>query len=258
MSDNISFDSHSFSKLIEPLDSTIDRNKTNHHDSFPFSKMWTSIRETTGSLTLFKAFSEWYHNDVDSQKEKGSGYSYTKSYFDPITKTAYVLHWSGSSGIGEIKHLFSLGNTIPKKGANNIGDKNHGHAAAVGYFNPTCIYSESRALSDGNYQSLTFNVKAFDKHVEKMKTGEITDYRKISVDDYMNGQYQKNIAHQDIITKIKASIVDNDMKSDLESILNSSKTSYMLHLMTFDQNHSNSSTLIDDEIISVFKSISLY
>jgi len=228
------------------------------HDSQPFSHKWTGIRGSSGGLTLFKAFSEIWHNDRDSQKSNTSGYSYTKSYLDPITKSAYILHWSGSSGIGEIEHLFSLGSTIYKKGADNIGDKNHGHAAAIAFFNPTSMYSETKALTDNKYQSLNFKVKEFDDRVESMNTGEETDYRAISVKDYMTIRRDKSASQHDIITKIKNSIVDTEMKLDLESILDSSKSSYMLHLMEFDKNHLNSNSLIDDEIISLFKSISLY
>ena len=227
---------------------------TDFHDSQPFSHKWTGIRGTSGGLTLFKAFSEWYHNDCDSQKD--SGYSYTKSYFDVDTKTAYILHWSGSSGISQIEHLFSLGSTIVKKSSDNIGDKNHGHAAAVAFFNPTSMYSES--LADGKYQSLTFKVKDFDDRVEKMNTGEETDYRAISVKDYMSIKREKNALYHEITTKIKDSIVDSEMKSDLESIMASNKSSYMLHLMTFDQNHLYSKSLIDDEYNNLFKSISVY
>ena len=228
------------------------------HDSHPFSHKWTGIRGTSGGLTLFKAFSELYHNDRDSQKGNDSGYSYTKSYFDAETKTSYILHWSASNGISQIEHLFSLGNTIHKKGADNIGDKNHGHAASVAFFNPTVMYSESKALSNGNYQSLSFKVKEFDDRVEKMNTGEETDYRAISVKEYMKIRRDKDEMQHEIITKIKNSIDDNEMKSDLELILDSNKSSYMLHLMIFDQNHLYSKSLIDDEYIELFKTISLY
>ena len=193
------------------------------HDSHPFSHKWTGIRGTSGGLTLFKAFSELYHNDRDSQKGNDSGYSYTKSYFDAETKTSYILHWSASNGISQIEHLFSLGNTIHKKGADNIGDKNHGHAASVAFFNPTVMYSESKALSNGNYQSLSFKVKEFDDRVEKMNTGEETDYRAISVKEYMKIRRDKDEMQHEIITKIKNSIDDNEMKSDLELILDSNK-----------------------------------
>ena len=228
------------------------------HDSHPFSHKWTGIRGSSGGLTLFKAFSELYHNDRDSQKGNDSGYSYTKSYFDTETKTSYLLHWSASNGITQIEHLFSLGNTIHKKGADNIGDKNHGHAASVAFFNPTSMYSESKALSNGNYQSLSFKVKEFDDRVEKMNTGEETDYRAISVKEYMTIRRDKDEMQHEIITRIKNSIDDNEMKSDLESILDSNKPSYMLHLMIFDQNHLYSKSLIDDEYIELFKTISLY
>ena len=231
---------------------------SNFHDSHPFSHKWNTIRETSGGLTLFKAFSELYHNDRDSQAENSSGYSYTKSYFDATTKTAHLLHISGSTGISEIEHLFSLASTIRKKGVNNIGDKNHGHAAAIAFFNPTTMYSETRSLADGKYQSLMFRVKDFDKRVEKMNTGEENDYRAISVKDYMSIKREKDGAYNEILTKIKDSIVDSEMKTVLESILDSSKSSYMLHLMSFDQNHLYSKSLIDDEYNNLFNSISLY
>jgi len=91
-----------------------------------------------------------------------------------------------------------------------------------------------------------------------MNTGEENDYRAISVKDYMSIKRAKDEAYNETIKKIKDSTTDIEMKTDLESILDSSKSSYMLHLMTFDQNHLYSKSLIDDEYNNLFNSISLY
>ena len=228
------------------------------NNSQPYSLTWAQIRHKSGGLNLPKAVTEFIDNDIDAQKENSNGYSFMKSYYNESENIGYVAFWSESTGLTDIAHLYGLADEIVKKGDNNIGDKNHGHSAAVAYIRPNSIYSETKVLATQEIHSLEFKVAEFDARVENMNTGIEHDYRNIDVTSSMIVMNNKNQHFNTVLQIIANAVRTEDLKDDLLSIINGTKSSYMIHIMEFDNTHRYSQTLMDDELNEFLPSINLH
>ena len=204
------------------------------NNSLPFSMKWAQNKGKAGGMNLPKAYTEIIDNDIDSQGE--IGYSYAKTFYDPTAKKAYFMLWSGGEGLSELPHLFGLGVTTPKKNSNMIGNFNHGHTAAVAYLNPS-VYQALSKTDTSVASLLTFNVQTWDAAVSRIGVSEDSnDYRQVNVDEYMvvTNELESIVA---TLKKINKSVRDDSMNTDLKSICDNVKGSYMLHLFTFDWEH---------------------
>lgn len=224
------------------------------HNSHPFSMKWAQIKGKSGGMNLPKALTEFFDNDIDSQLK--DGYTYMKSIMNPLTGKASLAIWSGGMGLKDIAHLYGLGSTIPKKGEGNIGDKNHGHSAAVAFMSPETIYSESR--SDGQVNALEFKCEAFNARVETMNTCENPDYRSIDVQEYMTVTSSRQELYAGALSNVVKSLRTSELKDSMSAIINLTKPSYMLHILEFGVNHMYTNTLVDEELEKFFPSISLH
>ena len=217
---------------------------------------WAQIKGKSGGMNLPKALTEFLDNDIDSQKDVPSKQTYMKSFMNTVTNKACLVIWSNSVGLEDIAHLYGLGETIPKKGEGSIGDKNHGHSAAVAFLSPETMYSETR-LADGRFRSLEFQVDAFNAVVDKMTTSEAMDYRKIDVKDYIVVEPFRKVSRGEYLLNIMKAMRAAEMKSDLADIINIKKSSWMLHVLEFGVDHPHTNTLLDAEISDFFPSLSL-
>ena len=224
------------------------------HNSHPFSMKWAQIKGKSGGMNLPKALTEFFDNDIDSQLK--GGYTYMKSMMNPLTGKASLAIWSGGMGLKDIAHLYGLGVTIPKKGEGNIGDKNHGHSAAVAFMSPETIYSESRA--DGEVNALEFKCEAFNERVETMNTCENPDYRSIDVQEYMTVTSSRQDLYAGALSNLVKSVRTSELKDSMTAILNLTKPTYMLHILEFGVNHMYTNTLVDEELEKFFPSVSLH
>ena len=233
------------------------------NNALPFSMKWAQNKGKAGGMNLAKAYTEFIDNDIDSQGQ--TGYSNAKSFYDPSTKTAYFLLWSGGHGLSELPHLFGLGTTTPKKNSTMIGNFNHGHTAAVAYLNPTLYQALSKTTTSAP-ALLTFQTYAWDEAVSKIGAlEESNDYRKVNVDEYMtvSNDWESIVS---ILKKITKGIRADTMSHDLKSIYDNEKESYILHLFTFDalhplcQNFSIDAEIggVDDTDKGFFPSLSLH
>ena len=225
-------------------------------NSHPFSMKWAQIKGKSGGMNLPKALTEFLDNDIDSQKGVANMFTYMKSFMNTVTNKACLLIWSNSVGLEDIAHLYGLGETIPKKGEGSIGDKNHGHSAAVAFLSPETMYSETR-LADGRTRSLEFRVDAFNTVVDKMTTSEAMDYRKIDVKEYMTVEPFRTAARADYLAAVIKAIRAPEMKDSLANIMNMKTMPYMLHILEFGVDHPHTNTLLDAEISDFFPSLSL-
>ena len=226
-------------------------------NSHPFSMKWAQIKGKSGGMNLPKALTEFLDNDIDSQNGVDTKHTYMKSYMNTTTHKACLVLWSNSIGLDDIAHLYGLGETIPKKGEGSIGDKNHGHSAAVAFLSPESIYSESK-LADGRFRSIDFRVSDFNTAVERMTLSESMDYRKIDVKDYIVVEPFRKAERTEFLTGLVKNIRAPEMKDDFGEIILTKKSSYMLHVLEFGVYHPHTHVLLDAEISEFFPSLSLH
>lgn len=220
---------------------------------------WAQIRGKSGGMNFSKALTELIDNDIDSQLSLTGSvkHTYIKSFTNPVTQKAYFLLVSNSQGLADIAHLYGLGATIVKKGEGSIGDKNHGHSAAIAFLSPDTIYSETRVAA-GTTHSLMFRVGAFNAHVDTMADSPTADYRKIDVKEYMTVFGGRSEAQLETLLYAAKTLRTPEFKADFDEILSQTKSNYMFHILEFGSSHANMNTLLDGELIDFFPSLSLH
>jgi hypothetical protein len=219
---------------------------------------WAQIRGKSGGMNFPKALTEFIDNDIDAQSDSDSSkQTYIKSFTNPVTHKAYLLLYSNSKGLADIAHLYGLGSSIVKKGEGSIGDKNHGHSAAVAFLSPDNIYSETRT-SAGTTHSLEFRVAEFNAHVDTMADSPSADYRKIDVKQYMNVYSGRNDVQTETLLNAAKTLRTPELIDAFDEILAGNSPHYMLHMLEFGASHPHANTLLDGELIDFFPSISLH
>lgn len=220
---------------------------------------WAQIRGKSGGMNFPKALTELIDNDIDSQLSLTHSvkHTYIKSFTNALTQKAYLLLFSNSQGLADIAHLYGLGETIVKKGEGSIGDKNHGHSAAVAFLSPDSIYSET-CVAAGTTHSLMFRVGAFNAHVDTMADSSTADYRKIDVKEYMTVFSGRDEAQLETLLYAAKTLRTPELKADFDEILSQTKSNYMFHILEFGSSHAHMNTLLDGELIDFFPSLSLH
>ena len=218
----------------------------------PFSMKWNSIRQGAGGMSIPKAKTEGFDNDIDAH----ATVTYTKSWVDKMTKTTYLLDFNNGDGLDDLPHLFGLGTKTPKKPETMIGNYNHGHTAMVGFFNPTSYQAYSKTVSSAP-SVLDFRVQAFDSAVASLSCGSgSSDYRSVDVNKFMSVSTSVTDINS-TLSYIANSIRNTDMKTFLQQIIAGTAPHFLLNLYSFNSSHRFSKELVDDEMANTFPSLSL-
>jgi hypothetical protein len=218
----------------------------------PFSMKWNSIRQEAGGMSIAKAITEGIDNDIDANATE----TYIKSWKDPMSLTAYLLTFNNGNGLDDLPHLFGLGEKILKKAETKIGNYNHGHAATVGYFNPTSYHAYSKTSSSAP-KLLNFQVQDFDNDVAALsRGGGNSDYRAVDHTKYMsvsNSVTDINFTLSHIAKKTQ----DSNMKVFLQQIISGTAPHFLVNLYTFKKGHRFYKESVDNELVNTFPSLSL-
>ena len=217
----------------------------------PFSMKWNTIRQGAGGMSVSKAITEGIDNDIDAN----ATFTYTKSWKDPVTLTAYFLNFNNGKGLDDLPHLFGLGEKTFKKDETMIGNYNHGHMAMVGFFNPTSYHAYSKTASSAS-SVLNFNVQGFDGSVASISQGGNSDYRSVDIKDYMSVSNSVTDINS-ILSRIAKYIHNPDMKDFLQQIISGTAPHFLLNLYSFKNGHRFYKEVVDDEIVNTFPSLSL-
>ena len=217
----------------------------------PFSMKWNSIRQGAGGMSIAQAMTEGYDNDIDALAKV----TYTKSWVDLATQTTYLLNFNDGNGLDDLPHLFGLGAKTPKKAETMIGNFNHGHAAMVGFFNPTSYHAYSKTTSSAS-SVLDFNVQGFDNGVSSISRGGNSDYRSVDIKDYISVSPSVDEINS-TLTHIANHTVHAEMKTFLKQIIAGTAPHFMLNLYTFKNGHRFSKEVLDTEIANTFPSLYL-